>query len=358
MKKKTISLFLVMVLCVTLAGAISGCGEKAYDYDLSKYVTLGEYKGLEMEKIKVSVSDKEVQDEITTRLEAKQTKENVKTGTVKDGDTINIAYEGKIDGKTFEGGSTESSDITIGTTSMIDGFTEGLIGAKVGDTVSLDLKFPENYEANTSLSGKDVVFKVTINTKQITKTPELNMDFVKANSKATTMEAYKKSVKDDVYKKKYEDAQYAQKNALWDKVTASSKILKYPDVEIKKAEKDTKKQYEDMAAKYKLEYADFIKQYMQMSEEEFNKQIEQYAQSMVGQEMIMYAVAREENIEVSDKEYDEYLENMLKESGFTDKTFEESFGKPIEEYAKDKGFRTGKLLEKVLNMIEENAVVK
>ncbi|MDD4377026.1 MAG: trigger factor [Eubacteriales bacterium] len=356
MKKKIFTVFLVGALSMAMVGVMSSCGQtKAYDYDLSKYVTLGEYKGLEVSDIKVKVTDEEVQDEINSRLEKAAKTENVKEGEVKDGDTINISYEGKIDGKTFENGSAESYDMTIGTTPMIDGFSEGLIGAKVGDTVTLNLKFPKDYH-DDKVAGKDVVFTVTVNAKKVTKVPEFNLAFVKENSEAKSISEYKKLVKEDVYKSKYKDAEVEQKNALWEKITAASKIIDYPEVELKAKIKDTKASYEALAKQYNMEYADFIKQSMQMSVEDFDKSLEDYAKTVVGQEMIMYAIADKENLEVTDKEYDEYIKNLLDEAGFTEKTFEDAYGQTIEQYGKEKGFRTGLLLDKVLDVVVENGV--
>ena len=353
--KKKVSLLLVLVLCVSMTTLFTGCG-KAYNYDLTKYVTLGDYSGLAMDKISVKVSDKEIQTEINTRLKAAAKTTNVKTGTVKDGDTINIAYVGKVDGKEFDGGTSDSADITIGTTSMIDGFTSGLIGKKVGDTVTLNLTFPETYSANTAVAGKDVVFKVTINTKQVKTTPEFNLTFVKANSTYKTIADYKASVKKDLYDSKYSDAEYARKNTLWEKIVKSSTIIDYPTKELKLKEKDTTKYYEDLAKTSDMTYDDYITEQMGMTSDQFTTQIEEYAKTVVGQEMIMYAIAGAEDITVTDKEYDAYLAKLLKDAGLTESTFEKSYSMTVKEYGEKNDFRTGLLLEKVLDFVVKNAV--
>ncbi|MGN0708641.1 MAG: FKBP-type peptidyl-prolyl cis-trans isomerase, partial [Anaerovoracaceae bacterium] len=171
---------------------------------LSSYVTVGKYKGLTYTKEKVTVTDKEVKSEIESRVKAKETTKSVKTGKVKDGDTIDISYVGKINGETFDGGSADNYSLTIGSGSMIDGFEDGLIGKKVGSKVTLHLKFPKNYSNNKKLSGKKVTFSVTINSKQVTVTPEYNTDFVKKYSKYDNKKDYEASVKADLKKQKEE----------------------------------------------------------------------------------------------------------------------------------------------------------
>ena len=194
MKKRFFSIGLISVLCLTSLFLLSGCGSKLYNYDLSEYVKVGDYKGLEYKKVSVSVSDDEVQDKIKSNLEEKAETKTLKSGTVKDGDTIDISYEGKVDGKTFDKGSADNQSITIGQTPFIDGFTDGLIGKKVGSKVKLNLTFPKDY-SEKDLQGKDVVFEVTINSKQVEEVPEYNVDFVKKNSEYDNLKDDVESVK-------------------------------------------------------------------------------------------------------------------------------------------------------------------
>ena len=168
----------VVVLAGIIAAVLLWPKDQPYDYDLSEYVKVGDYKGLDYSIAEVSVTDEEVDTEIDSRLQSAATTETVTEGKVEDGDSINIAFAGTIDGEEFEGGSSESYDITVGTTQMIDGFVEGLIGHEIGDNVILNLKFPDDY-SNEDVAGKDVVFDVTINYKSVKVVPELDEDFVK-----------------------------------------------------------------------------------------------------------------------------------------------------------------------------------
>lgn len=336
---------------------VFGLFTSSYRLDYDKYIKLGNYKGLEYDKISVSVSDKEVKEEINNRLEAKTETKDETSGTVKDGDTITISYVGKIDGKTFAGGSAENSTITIGETQMIDGFIDGLIGKKVGDKVTLNLKFPKDYQ-NEDVAGKKVVFDVTIKSKQVKSTPKYNLDFVKENSNSKTLEEYEASVKKELEKQKTESAEDGVKQTLWSQVVASSKVKKYPKKQLAYEEEQFTKKYKDMAKSYGATWKDFLKQYMQMSEKDFNKQTKEYAKTVVAQKLTMHAIAEKEDLEVSSKEYKNRLDELLKQAGFTKEQFQQQYNQSIEEYAKANDFGSSFLLEKVEQFILDNGKVK
>ena len=347
----------ILALLLIFVFDVFGLFTSSYRLDYDKYIKLGNYKGLEYDKISVSVSDKEVKEEINNRLEAKTETKDETSGTVKDGDTITISYVGKIDGKTFAGGSAENSTITIGETQMIDGFIDGLIGKKVGDKVTLNLKFPKDYQ-NEDVAGKKVVFDVTIKSKQVKSTPKYNLDFVKKNSNSKTLEEYEASVKKDPEKQKTEPAEDGVKQSLWSQVVASSKVKKYPKKQLAYEEEQFIKKYKDMAKSYGATWKDFLKQYMQMSEKDFNKQTKEYAKTVVAQKLTMHAIAEKEDLEVSSKEYKNRLDELLKQAGFTKEQFQQQYNQSIEEYAKANDFGSSFLLEKVEQFILDNGKVK
>ena len=345
----------VVVLAGIIAAVILWPKDQPYDYDLSEYVKVGDYKGLDYSIAEVSVTDDEVDTEIDSRLQSAATTETVTEGKVEDGDSINIAFAGTIDGEEFEGGSSESYDITVGTTQMIDGFVEGLIGHEIGDNVILNLKFPDDY-SNEDVAGKDVVFDVTINYKSVKVVPELDEDFVKENSDVDTVDEYKEAVKEELLAQKESQADLDAKEALWNEIVASSEVISYPEEELEAANAaadEIEKQYKSQAESYGMEWEDFLESYMGSSQEDFEESKKQYAEETVLQEMVMYYIAREEGIEVTDKEYKEYLADSLETYGFTEDTFKQSYGQTIEEYADDNQWRTAMLLEKVLDKVME-----
>lgn len=353
MKKRFFAAAMVAVLCITSLAVLTGCdkGEKAYDYDLSEYIKVGKYKGLEYKEEKVTVSDKEVSAEIDNNLQMATTTEEVKSGKVEDGDTINVSYKGTIDGKEFEGGSTDSSDITIGETAMIPGFIEGLIGQKVGDTVTLNLKFPEDYHAE-DVAGKDVVFEVTIKCKKVQNAPEYNEAFVQANSDCKTIAEYEAFIKDGLLEAKKEQADETMKQGLWEQIVTASKVIKYPEKELEETTANTKKSMKDTVAQQGMNWEEYLAQ-TNMTEKEFDETMKEFAKKRVQQDLIVYAIADEENLKVSDKEYEEMMDDMLENAGFTEKTFKENFGVTIEEYCEEKGLRTSMLLNKVMDKVVE-----
>ena len=345
----------VVVLAGIIAAVLLWPKDQPYDYDLSEYVKVGDYKGLDYSIAEVSVTDDEVDTEIDSRLQSAATTETVTEGKVEDGDSINIAFAGTIDGEEFEGGSSESYDITVGTTQMIDGFVEGLIGHEIGDNVILNLKFPDDY-SNEDVAGKDVVFDVTINYKSVKVVPELDEDFVKENSDVDTVDEYKEAVKEELLAQKESQADLDAKEALWNEIVASSEVISYPEEELEAANAaadEIEKQYKSQAESYGMEWEDFLESYMDSSQEDFEESKKQYAEETVLQEMVMYYIAREEGIEVTDKEYKEYLADSLETYGFTEDTFKQSYGQTIEEYADDNQWRTAMLLEKVLDKVME-----
>ncbi len=349
MKKRFFSIGIISVLCLTSLFLLSGCGSKLYNYDLSEYVKVGDYKGLEYKKVSVSVSEDDVQEQIQKNLEAKTETKAIKSGTVKDGDTIDVSYEGKIDGKTFDKGSADNQSITIGQTPFIDGFTDGLIGKKVGSKVKLNLTFPKDY-SEKDLQGKDVVFEVTINSKQVEEVPEYDAAFVKKNSEYDNLKDYEKSVKEDLLKEKKAKAETEIKQSLWEKIVDKSKVSKYPEEELKTTEENLSKSFKQTAETYGYEWKDYLEA-VGYTEKEFKKTIKKYAKEKVKQDMVCYYIAEKEDLEVTDKEYEEYMENLLKSSGYTEKTFKEQFKMTIEEYCDQEGYRTSLLLNKVMDKV-------
>ena len=326
---------------------------KEYNYDLSKYVKVGNYKGLEYTSQKASVTDEEVDVEIQRRLQKAAKTENSKTGKVENGDTINISFVGKIDGKEFEGGSSESTDITVGTTQMIDGFVEGLIGKNVGESVTLNLKFPDDY-GKTDLQGKAVEFKVTINSKKKISVPKLNKEFVKKNSKFTTVKEYKEGVKKELLNQKQKSIDSTVKQELWSRIIDKSKAKKYPEKELNEAMSQANKleeSYKAQAQNYGMEWETYLKTVMRTDKKGFEKLKQEYAKNIVFNRMVMYSIARSENISLSNREYKKEILKILEDNGYDEESFKKAFGKDIETYADEQNWRQKILFDKVLDKV-------
>lgn len=354
MTKKFIMLLTVFSLVFSMAAC--GTSAKPYDYDLSEYVTLGDYIGVEVEKVEpAAVTDEAVEQEIMTRLEENASTETFEEGVIEDGVTANIDYEGKVDGETFEGGSAEGFDLIIGSNQFIDGFETGLIGKKVGETVTLNLKFPDEYSTNPDMAGKDVVFTVKINSFSKEIVPELNVEFVKSVSDAETVEAYKDLVKAELEVQAEETAEQEMMSAAWEAVYSNAEILKYPEKELGEKEQEMRDYYEQYSESYGMTFEDFI-QMAGMTEEEFNEEAKNYAESSVGEELIMYSIVRAEGIEVSDEDYKAGAEEYALSLGFVD---DEGLAdvSALEEYYTKETIENSLLWEKFFDFILDNAKI-
>lgn len=343
---------IVAVIAIILV-FVNNKQSKEYNYDLSKYVKVGNYKGLEYASQKASVTDEEVDAEIQRRLQKAAKTENSKTGKVENGDTINISFVGKIDGKEFEGGSSESTDITVGTTQMIDGFVEGLIGKNVGESVTLNLKFPDDY-GKTDLQGKAVEFKVTINSKKKISVPKLNKEFVKKNSKYKTVKEYKEGVKKELLNQKQKSIDSTVKQELWSRIINKSKAKKYPEKELNEAMSQANKleeSYKAQAQNYGMEWETYLKTVMRTDKKGFEKLKQEYAKNIVFNRMVMYSIARSENISLSNREYKKEILKILEDNGYDEESFKKAFGKDIETYADEQNWRQKILFDKVLDKV-------
>ena len=324
-----------------------------YDYDLSEYVTVADYKGLPYYVTLAEVTAEELEEEVQNTLKAHTVTENVEEGVVEDGDEINIAFEGKIDGETFEGGSSDSYDVTIGTTQMIDGFIEGLIGKNVGETVTLDLQFPEDYHA-AEVAGKPVVFDVTINYKKVTTVPELTEEFVKENTDYDSIEAFREGLQKELTEARQKTLDSSMNQQMWNFVVEHSEVLQYPEAEMATARQtadEMESQYRSQAAQYGMEFEDFLEMFMGTTLDDFIKQKEDYAQNIVKNEMVLYAIARAENVELKEKEYKQKIAEILESSDLDEETFEQYYGMTIREYADQNGWKTSFLMDKVYDKI-------
>jgi len=325
---------IVAVIAIILV-FVNNKQSKEYNYDLSKYVKVGNYKGLEYASQKASVTDEEVDVEIQRRLQKAAKTENSKTGKVENGDTINISFVGKIDGKEFEGGSSESTDITV------------------GESVTLNLKFPDDY-GKTDLQGKAVEFKVTINSKKKISVPKLNTEFVKKNSKFTTVKEYKEGVKKELLNQKQKSLDSTVKQELWSRIIDKSKAKKYPEKELNEAMSQANKleeSYKAQAQNYGMEWETYLKTVMRTDKKGFEKLKQEYAKNIVFNRMVMYSIARSENISLSNREYKKEILKILEDNGYDEESFKKAFGKDIETYADEQNWRQKVLFDKVLDKV-------
>ena len=278
--------------------------------DVSKYVTIGEYKGLELTRTSQPVTDDDVQAEINYNLEDNGSE--VKDGTVENGDTVTINFTGTIDGKEFDGGSAEDYELVVGDGEMIDGFEDGIVGMKSGETKELDLTFPDDYYEE-SVAGKAVVFKVTL--QKFTRPAELTDEWVAENTEYKTVDEYRAAVKTQLEDTAVQTADYELYSDAWNEVQAASEIKDYPKEDVDAA----KKSYQELNEKYVkdagMEMADFLES-QGMSEEDYESECQQYAESKVEQNLIVQGIMDAEGLSIDDEETQKLKDDLIKEYGF------------------------------------------
>ena len=268
---------------------------------MDQYIKLGKYKGLELQEDVQDVTDADVDTQIQINLAQNPVEVEDENAEVKDGDVVNIDYEGKKDGVAFDGGSAEGFDLTIGSGSFIDGFEDGLIGAKKGETRNLNLTFPENYQEE-DLAGQDVVFTVKINA--IKTTPELTEEWVKENTEYDSVEKYKEGVRKDLEETNSETAKNTALSNAWTTGMDSSEVVKYPQEDVDKAMKLFDDNLKEYAQQQNMEPEEFLET-QGMTQEQFDEQSKEYAEYTVKQNLIVQAIMDAEKMTLVDERSEE-----------------------------------------------------
>lgn len=348
MKKKLVSILAVL----TAVGMMTGCGnsdaDKALkDMNVDKYVTLGEYKGLEVSVDPISVADSDVESLMTGAYSNYVTAENggIVDRAVAVGDTANIDYVGTKDGVAFDGGTAQGSNLTIGSGQFIDGFEDGLVGVMPGETVDLNLTFPENYHS-TDLAGQEVVFTVTVNYI----VPTDMQDEVVATmgiENVTTVEQLRQYAYDYLYSNAENTYNTRVENAVLDAFMNSCVFNEIPQDVIDKYAEMAKEGIDMQAQSYGMDAETFVSQAYGMEYEAF---VEEYSQEASKQDIALQAVANKENLNMSDEELNATLQEYATNAGY--ETVEEFIGE-----ADPQTYRDYLVCEKVLDFLVENAVV-
>lgn len=322
--------------------------------DLVASVKLCDYSNIEISAEKQEVTDDAIQKEMKSFISYYDSYEHITKGKVKDGQTVDITYTGTIDGKEFDGGSG-TNDLEIGSNSFIDGFESGLIGKSVGDEVTLNLKFPDDYN-NKDVAGKDVQFKVTINYILGDKIKaELTDKFLSANTDYKSVKDLKKAVKEyltNTYNNQYETT---RENEVLDYLIKNCEIPKIPITYIEKYEKNMKSYYENYCKTNNIKFSDFLSNTMGVTEEQFNNQVEQSAINYMQSTIILGAIAKKENITLSDDEFNTYIKNFAKDNGYTSS---DSLLKTIEENNELDDMKDEALYNKIMETLFKNVTTK
>lgn len=366
-------LLVVLLIAVLAVGTLTACGgsssseetgTKTYtfdmapydDMDLSEYVTVPEDLSKYEYKVETTeITDEDVEKEIQDRLDKAATEVEVTEGTVEKGDKARIAFKGTLeDGTTNDGMNTDSMDIVLGEAGFIDGFEEGLYGAKIGDTVTLDLKFPDPYNNNPDLAGKGVTFEVTVKAKVESQAAELNEEFIKNDSQnaATNEKDYKEYIKKTLQENADNQAEYNAKQALYQAILNDCEVLKYPEEEVEATKARLIEQYKSYAESSQMEWEDFIKNNFE-SEDNFNTQLDTYVrETLVGVNMKVLALCKQEGVSLTDEEYNEEIQNIFAAFNVAnEEEFQTQYNTSFEDYLSAYDVKLNLLVSRLLNKI-------
>ena len=348
MKKKIAN----MILILMTAGMLAGCGspdaaEELKDMDVDKYVTLGEYKGLEVTVDPISVDESEVDSLVSSAYSSYVTVENggIVDRAVAVGDTVNIDYVGKKDDVAFDGGTASGYNLTIGSGRFIDGFEDGLVGVMPGETVDLNLTFPESYY-NADLAGQPVVFTVTVNFI----VPTDMQDAVVATmgiEGVDTVEGLRQYAYDYLYSNAEYNYTTSVESAVLNAFMNSCIFEEIPQSIIDRYEEMARNGITQQAESYGVDAETFVSYYYGMTLDEF---LEEYSRQASRQDIALQAVANKENLNMTDEELNTALQEYAANAGYD--TVEEFIGEESVETYRD--YLT---CEKALDFLIENAVI-
>ena len=270
-------------------------------------VTLGEYKGLTVDKVSVEVTEEDVLAEINKERERNARTGDVTDRAVQDKDMVTLDFEGFVDGVAFEGGKGTDYPLTIGSGSFIPGFEEQLIGAEIDKEVDVNVTFPEAYQAE-ELAGKPAVFKCTVHSIKEKELPELDDEFASDVSEFETLDEYKADIQKRLTEKKEAEAKEQKENQAIEKAVANAEM----DIPQPMIDMQARQQADDLARRVRQQGLT-MEQYFQftgLTAEKMLEEMKPQAERRIRTRLTMEAVAKAEAIEVSDERLDEEINKM------------------------------------------------
>lgn len=353
MIKTKLRKLVVFGLVAATVFSLTACGNKNYTaadlkkMKVDKYVTLPEYKGIKVTvDAKQTVKDKDVSYYIQTKMnENKQFHDT--TGTVANGEMVNISYVGTVDGKAFDGGTADSQLLQIGSGSYIEGFESGLVGAKAGTTANLKLKFPENY-GNTSLAGKDCVFSVTIN---YIVTPLTDQNVAKVDADYKDAASYLASVKTLLGNYAAYQYKYSVKSAIASQLIGGCTYKDIPQSLIDSYKEDLTNSLTSAAKNNNEDLNTYVEKNYSVTADKVDSTIASMAQDCAKEGLALQAIANKEKLNVSDDDLNAELGSQASAAGYS------SVGDYLGTDGDQEDVRINMMYDKVYDFLIKNAKV-
>ncbi len=361
MKFKRLAALVCAVLIVGAAiASCSGGVWKGYEQtDLSKFIKVGQYKGVNVLLNTELVTDEEIQNKIDQDLVAAIYESEITDRPVEVGDHVRFNYVGTVDGVADLNFMGQDTVVQIGTNvfyPQLGDIESAFIGHSVGDVFTVVGTFPENYvnesiENSESYAGKSITFEITVNKIFDYIAPELNDDFVKqVSTTSTTVDEYREEVRSKIIEERKENIHQQKVYGSWAAVMDTVEVIEYPKTELNAAVKAIEESYLTLARNIdpSMTLEDYVTGFLNMTMDEFNEQTLKYAQNTVTEQLVLYYIAQQENISVSNEEY----ESLLVE--YADK-YEFASADEFEDYYGSELILQSMLFDKVVNLIIEHA---
>ena len=322
----------------------------SYTFEVTLYpeVTLGQYKGLEAERKDESVSDEDVDNELNSVRKRNARMIDIDDRAAEMGDTVDIDFDGYLDGERFDGGKAEGYSLELGSNSFVPGFEDQIVGMKIGEEKDIDITFPENY--TPELAGKAVVFKIKLNGITAPELPELDDEFAKDVSEFDTLDEYKGSLRENLEKRKKDEAENDfRANVL--KQAVNNLKAEIPECMILEKVEQTIRDYaSNFGMTDRSVPLENLKEMMGLSDEVVENNIRPAAEFQVKTDLLLDKIKDEEKLEVTEEAFNEYLNKVAEDVKATADQLKNYFGEAF--------IKAEQLKEMATNLIVDSAKVK
>ncbi len=322
----------------------------SYTFEVTLYpeVTLGQYKGLEAERKDESVSDEDVDNELNSVRKRNARMIDIDDRAAEMGDTVDIDFDGYLDGERFDGGKAEGYSLELGSNSFVPGFEDQIVGMKIGEEKDIDITFPENY--TPELAGKAVVFKIKLNGITTPELPELDDEFAKDVSEFDTLDEYKGSLRENLEKRKKDEAENDfRANVL--KQAVNNLKAEIPECMILEKVEQTIRDYaSNFGMTDRSVPLENLKEMMGLSDEVVENNIRPAAEFQVKTDLLLDKIKDEEKLEVTEEAFNEYLNKVAEDVKATADQLKNYFGEAF--------IKAEQLKEMATNLIVDSAKVK
>ncbi len=353
MKKKMMS----MILAAAVAGALAGCSNELSN----EYVTVTQYKGLEVSQVEQNeVTDEQVEQVIQTNLQSTAEKVAVTDRAAEMGDWVNIDFTGYMDGVAFDNGSAQAQDLQLGAGGYIGasgdyaGFEEQIAGHQTGEEFDITVQFPEDYTAD--MAGKVADFHIVLNEIYTENVPELTDEWVLENSEdSETVDQYREELRKQLEEQAEASVQSQLQSLVQEALLEKIEVEKYPEDVVNEQIEEMEAYYTQMASMYGIELTEFIETYLQTTEDDFNARIKEAAQQTAALDQAVLLIAEKERLEPSDEEYEERIKEYAEQAGMTDvDAYKEQVGEEVLKNAIRADVVTDYLVEECIQVEESD----